>query len=1010
MDIRAFAFRASCRCLAVALVALAFARPASAGDSADEADVEFRIAAEAYQRGDYRAALEHFLLSNRFVPNRNVVYNIARTYQKLERYPEAFRYYTDALKDETDADARARILEEIEQIRPHVAVLDVHTDPPGATIFVDRKDLGPRGEAPRALALPAGTYRVLVELDGYSPEERQVDAVTGKTTAVSFGLRPILGALRIEPGTVGARIRLDDAVALPRCVVPCRIETSPGRHVLYVQLDGHRSEEFPVDVTARAETVVRPELEVITGTALVTTDERGALVEADGQSRGFTPTILTLPIGEHRLRITLKGFHAVEKRIVILADRQIRIDEVLTQAEEVTAASRVSESIEDAPSSVTIIPREELLAFGYPTIVEAVRGVRGMYVWNDHSYAAVGVRGLGRPESYTNRELVLLDGHPTNDDWVGSAYVGYDARTDLADIDRIEVVRGPGSVLYGTNAFSGVINLVSRYRDEKPGAEVGISTADSGVGRARYRAQASFGKDSGIWASVAGAHASGRDYFFPELVVANQPDSGNSRNADGFDTATIQGRIWWKWLTAQWFLHTHDKAIPSGEYETVLGNPRTHQIDTRGFVELRAEPVLSKSVQLFSRGYWNLYRFHGDYLHSDPTAGLETDTFDGQWFGLEERVLVTPLDDLRLTVGVDGQVHYRVKQRAGDVSGTYLDQGGDSGNPYKVGAAYALADATLGPRVKISGGVRIDAYFRDDQAPPVTTPGSQSSDLCAGTVHPGDPPPRVRCSVNPRAAVIVKPYQRGNLKILAGKAFRVPSVYELYYNDGGFTQIASPYLTPESIYSFEVEHTHRFSPTVTGVAAAYANYVEDLIVGRGAGTAADPTHYVNSGSPVITVGAEAGVHREWRQGWMVGADYAYQHSSFLSSTSLSDLLALKRAAGLRNVPNSPEHLASLKAAVPVLVRGLTLANRVTIQGPVYDRNEVEGGPPQGTIEPSVIWDLVLSGREDRWGLTYSLGVYNLTDFRYYAPVSIEFTQTSIVQNGRTVLASANLRF
>ena len=64
----------------------------------------------------------------------------------------------------------------------------------------------------------------------------------------------------------------------------------------------------------------------------------------------------------------------------------------------------------------------------------------------------------------------------------------------------------------------------------------------------------------------------------------------------------------------------------------------------------------------------------------------------------------------------------------------------------------------------------------------------------------------------------------------------------------------------------------------------------------------------------------------------------------------------------------------------------------------------------------MIWDLILTGREDRWGLTYSIGAYNVTDWRYSAPVSSEFTQdsgralTSIVQNGRTFLASANLRF
>jgi outer membrane receptor protein involved in Fe transport len=161
---------------------------------------------------------------------------------------------------------------------------------------------------------------------------------------------------------------------------------------------------------------------------------------------------------------------------------------------------------------------------------------------------------------------------------------------------------------------------------------------------------------------------------------------------------------------------------------------------------------------------------------------------------------------------------------------------------------------------------------------------------------------------------------------------------------------------------------------------------------------------------VLSLGAEVGVHREWRQGYMLGVDYAYQYSRFLASTSVSDLLSMNGASTLRHVPNSPNHLASVKGAVPILARGLTAATRLTFQGPVYDRNEESSGPPQSTIDPAVIWDLILSGREDRWGLTYSLGVYNVTDWRYFAPVSVEFRQTSIVQNGRTFLASANLRF
>src|SRR5262245_60676529 len=124
------------------------AAPALADDVADEAELDFQLGAERYLAGDYRGALEHFLASNRLVPNRNVVFNIARAYEKLQRYPEAFRYYVSALAAETDQAARAKLQAALDQLRPHVAVLDIQTEPPGATLYIDRRDLGPRGESP----------------------------------------------------------------------------------------------------------------------------------------------------------------------------------------------------------------------------------------------------------------------------------------------------------------------------------------------------------------------------------------------------------------------------------------------------------------------------------------------------------------------------------------------------------------------------------------------------------------------------------------------------------------------------------------------------------------------------------------------------------------------------------------------------------------------------------------------------------------------------------------------
>ncbi|MCU0683955.1 MAG: hypothetical protein MUF34_17225, partial [Polyangiaceae bacterium] len=63
--------------------ALLLASPARADDTADEADLQFQLGFERYRGGDYRGALEHFLASNRLVPNRNVTFNVARSYEQL---------------------------------------------------------------------------------------------------------------------------------------------------------------------------------------------------------------------------------------------------------------------------------------------------------------------------------------------------------------------------------------------------------------------------------------------------------------------------------------------------------------------------------------------------------------------------------------------------------------------------------------------------------------------------------------------------------------------------------------------------------------------------------------------------------------------------------------------------------------------------------------------------------------------------------------------------------------
>jgi outer membrane receptor for ferrienterochelin and colicin len=948
---------------------LALARPAYADDLADEADLKFRLGAEAYQRGDYKLALEEFLASNRLVQNRNATYNVARCYEELKQFPEAYRYYTLALRDETDQATRSRIERALGSIRQNVAVLEIESQPPGATVYVERRDLGPRGNTPMALGLKAGAYVVLAELPGYYPARLDVPALAaGQSQRITLKLEPILGQVLIDDAARGTSVRVDDGKLAPACVAPCKLDLPVGRHRLYFDRPGYQPTELEVEVRAKQQISAQPELVALTGSLVVSTDEPGALVEVDGKPRGFTPLVLAAPVGQHRLRLSLGGFKAITRRVAVEHGRELRVDVTLTQAEEVTAASRSTEGVEDAPSSVSIISQRELSAMKYPTIVEALRGLPGVYSWNDRTYQAVGFRGLGRLGGYGNRVLVLVDGHPLNDDWLGSSYVGYDARVGLEDVERIEVVRGPGSVLYGTNAFSGVINLVTRKPTAR-GGEAGLSTAESGVARGRVRANVPFGPDAGLWTSASVAHGSGRSFYFPELDQI-------SRGADGFQAGTLEGRYYRKWLSVAWYLQSHHKQLPTGEYDTLLGDLRTEQTDSRGSLELKAEPRWNDMVQTLTRVHLNHYRFDGGYARADADGGLERDTFRGSWVGVEQRVELQPSPLFKLTVGGEGQAHFEVRERAADQSGSFLDDK----RPYQVGAGYALVDVKPNDRLHFSAGARLDAY---------STFGR---------------------SINPRVAIVTKPYADGNSKLMLGRAFRAPSVYELYYNDGGFTQVPSPRIGPESIYSAELEHTHRFSATVSGSVAAFCNYARDLVSTAGQGDETDPLHYVNSPAPIATLGAELGLRRDWRQGYMLAFSYSWQRSRFLNGDSLSSLLRFEQSPDFRRVANSPEHLGSVKGALPLLGRALTLASRLSVESGRFDRNEQQTDEPQTKTDAFAIWDIVVTGREERHHFSWSAGVYNAFDWRYSLPVSVEFSQRSILQDGRTFLFSADVAF
>ena len=198
--------------LLVALLGLAGSSAAVAQSTSEnaEARVYFQEGNRLYEqssraRGDKRTALlqrslEAYVDSLRIVRSRNALFNAAIVLEELGRYDESFNYFSEYLRVESlPAEDRAEAEARRNALRDDVAVLSVTTEPSGARLWIDRKDLAPLGETPMDIAIRAGEHRLFLEREGFVAAETSSTAVRGETTLVELTLEPVPPPPGVEP-------------------------------------------------------------------------------------------------------------------------------------------------------------------------------------------------------------------------------------------------------------------------------------------------------------------------------------------------------------------------------------------------------------------------------------------------------------------------------------------------------------------------------------------------------------------------------------------------------------------------------------------------------------------------------------------------------------------------------------------------------------------------------------------------------------------------------------------
>lgn len=637
-------------------------------------------------------------------------------------------------------------------------------------------------------------------------------------------------------------------------------------------------------------------------------------------------------------------------------------------ADVVVTASRRPQPVASVPGRITVITGEELRSQPYQKLDEALAHVAGVTTSRQSGSdmrPVVGLRGLGSFEQ--GRTLVLVDGVPVNK--TDSGDVNWN-RLSLADVERIEVMKGPGSAMYGNNAMGGVINVITRAPADRLTGHVttAAGTNETYSGDFTVAGRPVAGKP--LYLSLSGAGLTTEGHYGMSADSRARLAAGRREKRLYVDEWSVSPKVGlefdeWNGIELGYSHYADTRS------EGVAGDHRTEG-EFRHFTTDAAHLQLKggeKSFNWRSDTFFQLEQYYKLYDNITPRADTDTDS-DRLDYGTQLNASAPFLADHNtLTGGID------LKQ--GSVDATDVDRtgGGRLANEGRMQfAGLFLQDdfRCLDERLRLSAGLRQDWVWFTDGAM-TASPGH----LFAPYIAANPPADQEWTALSPRLSARYAFTKRTSAYASWSRGFRAPELDDLCRTGYQYVgpKIANPDLGPETIDTWELGMEQKIGDKLT--------LTPSLFYSRGT----DFLYYVQTTIPyqagrnysikenvgeVEVYGAELELRYAVNAHVTTYANYTYSRSEILEYETPA--LGAGDLTG-RTLRDAPEHMVN--AGVDLLSKWVNVNVNARWKGRYYtddlnSRNRIS--------DPFVLVDVKL-WRELADGLSASLSVQNLLDDR-----------------------------